>query len=80
MSNLPPKPQSKSDRPRNLYETIGLVRGLSSPQMAKASQHIKMQILLNILLAYINSPEVNMEVWRAGLEFVSDNIKATIGK
>jgi len=82
MAGLPPRRQNPNPnaRPRNTYELVGLVKGLSAPAMQKAAPHLKMQILLNILLSYINSPEVNSEVWKAGLDFLSDNLKGTIGQ
>ncbi len=54
--------------------------GLNSPSMQKANPHLKMQILLNILLSYINSAEINAAVFQIGLDFLSDNLRQTIGQ
>ncbi len=82
MAGLPPPPRrgNQNSRPMNSYAVVGLIKGISTPQMAKANPHLKMQILLNILLSYINSPEINMAVFQAGFDFLSDNLKGTIGQ
>jgi hypothetical protein len=65
-------------RPRNPYELIGLVKGLQSPDMKKMALHLKQQILINILLSYINNIEVTRECFAAGFDSLSNDLKAGI--
>ena len=78
---MPPAPkQPQPNRPRNTYELCGLIKNLSSNNMKNTAIHLKQQILINILLSYINSPEVNALVFQAGLDSLSDSLKSTIGQ
>ena len=67
------------NRPRNPYELIGLIKGLSSPDMKKMNIVLKQQILINILLSYINNIEVNKECFAAGFDSLSNELKNTSG-
>lgn len=92
----PPRPgQPGGGRPRNPYELRALIKGLRPKQMNNAfndptqrmqpqtahDKLIRQQILINILLSYINSPEVTLEVYNSGFdEALSDAAKQEIGK
>lgn len=75
-------------RPRNTYELIGLIKGLKPPEMNTLGQKppapnmlVKQQVLINILLSYINSPEVSLEVYRCGFsDALSPAILEQIGQ
>ena len=66
-------------RPRNPYELIGLIKGLSSPDMKKMNIVLRQQILINILLSYINNIEVNKECFAAGIDSLSNELKSSSG-
>lgn len=74
-------PPPQSSRPRNIYEVCGLVKGLAGPDMSKLSLPLKQQILINVLLSYINAPDLNREVFKAGFDMaLSNDIKKDIGQ
>jgi hypothetical protein len=93
MSNIPQpnQKQSLTNRPKNIYELIGLVKGLRSKHMNNVSSKMqpmpageklqRQQILINVLLSFINSPELSLEVFKSGFDdALSDSIKESIGK
>ena len=90
MGNLPPQQPGKPGRPRNPYELVGLIKGLRPKQINNIDKKLhpmpagekleRQQILINILLSYINSPEVSLEVFKSGYDDVISNaIKESIG-
>lgn len=65
---------------RNAYELIGAVRGLGTPDSLRLHLGIRQQILINILLSYVQNPQVTMEVYSIGLTSLSDDLLKTIDK
>lgn len=70
---------NKTSRPQNPYELVGLIKGLNSPDMKKVALHLRQQILINILLAFINNGAVTKECFGAGFESLSVELKSGIG-
>jgi len=67
-------------RPRNPYELVGLIKGLNGSELKKTALHLRQQILINILLSYINSSEVTAEAFAAGFDSLSNELRTTIGQ
>lgn len=53
--------------PRNIYELIGKIKGLSSLQLEKVALGVKQQMLIHILVSYVNDGAVSAEVFATGL-------------
>ena len=67
------------NRPRNPYELISLIRGLKQPDMSKMNITLRQQILINILLSYLNNIEINKEIFACGFDSLSNDIKSQSG-
>jgi len=76
---MPTAPRSQSTRPKSAYDVVGLIKGLSSPEMKKVAMPLRMQILINILLSFINNGSITKEVFAAGFESLSNELKNGIG-
>jgi len=72
-------PTNRPSKPNSPYAMIGLIRGLTSPDMKKMAIHLRQQILINILLSYIDNAEITAEVWKCGFDSLSNELKATAG-
>jgi len=67
-------------RPRNPYELIGLIKTLGSPKHKGKSLLHRQEACINMLLAYINNPQITGEVFAAGLMYLSDDLLRSINK
>lgn len=63
---------------RNSYELIGLIKALGSPKAKAMALGLRQQLLINVLITYINNANVTAEIFSVGLTSLDADLLKTI--